>query len=303
MLLTLSLCSISLYFIYYIKNNKNSIAYKLLQIYTYFDIIIQNFKIKNENIYIELFENNQLKIIDNSDISKLNKNSIIIINLILEQKHFKNIILLENNPTNDIHFTQLHTNYIYNTKIHNTNIDNLDSIPECEESIDDYKNINTIECCIKEQDKHKDYEDKHKDYEDKHKDYEDKHIENELNTSDSLDDTDLFLQKIINYNSPIISCSITINDNDNNVLYSDYDITILVNSYISYNCELLLSNNNIYYKQLWVFLLNNYLKDKNIYLNLNNKIIWKIITQNIEIYENSELNIVIKEGKCNITNS
>lgn len=289
MLLTLSLCSISLYFIYYIKNNKNSIAYKLLQIYTYFDIIIQNFKIKNENIYIELYENNHLKIIDNSDISKLNKNSIIIINLILEQKHFKNIILLENNPTNDIHFTQLGSNSIYNTKIHNTNIDILDSIPECEESIDDYKNINTIECCIKEQDKHKDYEDKH--------------IENELNTSELLDDTDLFLQKIINYNSPIISCSITINDNDNNVLYRDYDITILLNSYISYNCELLLSNNNIYYKQLWVFLLNNYLKDKNIYLNLNNKIIWKIITQNIEIYENSELNIVIKEGKCNITNS
>ena len=278
MLLTLSLCSILLYFIKYIKNNKNSIAYKLLQIYTYFDIIIQNFKIKNENIYIELFENNHLKIIDNSDISKLNKNSIIIINLILEQKHFKNIILLENNPTNDIHFTQLGSNSIYNTKIHNTkihntNIDNLDSIPECEESIDDYK------------------------------DYDDKHIENELNTSELLDDTNLFLQKIINYNSPIISCSITINDNDNNVLYRDYDITILLNSYISYNCELLLSNNNIYYKQLWVFLLNNYLKDKNIYLNLNNKIIWKIITQNIEIYENSELNIVIKEGKCNITNS
>ena len=80
------------------------------------------------------------------------------------------------------------------------------------------------------------------------------------------------------------------------VIYDEYDVTQLINNYISYNCELLLTNKNKIYKKFLIYLLNNILKDKNIIIKDNYDIKWKIITNNIQIIENTEIQININNG-------
>lgn len=101
------------------------------------------------------------------------------------------------------------------------------------------------------------------------------------------------LNHYINYRSSILSCyMITKNE--------EIDITSIVNKFINYNGIILLSNKPKI-KQLWLNLL---LKYNNIRFDPeeieNNTIKWKIILENIEIYENNELLVETKNGKLTI---
>jgi hypothetical protein len=119
------------------------------------------------------------------------------------------------------------------------------------------------------------------------------------NIYELIDITDESIKNYINYKSNIISCSISIKDKLGNILYTDYDITQFINLFVLYNSEILLTNNDSPYTDLFIYLLNKELSNRNIIIN-NNIIIWKIILDTIDIYENEELLIKVKDGKITI---
>jgi hypothetical protein len=101
------------------------------------------------------------------------------------------------------------------------------------------------------------------------------------------------LNNYINYRSSIIGCyMITKNE--------EIDITSIVNKFINYNGTILLSNKPKI-KLLWLNLLFKY---NNIKFDPeeieNNTIKWKIILENIEIYEKDELIVETKNGVLTI---
>ena len=101
------------------------------------------------------------------------------------------------------------------------------------------------------------------------------------------------LNNYINYRSSIIGCyMITKNE--------EIDITSIVNKFINYNGTILLSNKPKI-KKLWFNLLFKY---NNIKFDPEeiekNTIKWKIILENIEIYEKDELIVETKNGVLTI---
>ena len=101
------------------------------------------------------------------------------------------------------------------------------------------------------------------------------------------------LNNYINYRSSIISCyMITKNE--------EIDITSIVNKFINYNGTIQLSNKPKF-KKLWLNLLFKY---NNIKFDPEeiekNTIKWKIILENIEIYEKDELIVETKNGVLTI---
>jgi hypothetical protein len=135
--------------------------------------------------------------------------------------------------------------------------------------------------------------------------YEGKNLSQILNSSNNtiinLDD-EILLENYIRYNSSIISCSIDIIE-DGKILYKEYDITDFINKFILYNCSFLLTNKQSIYKEFLIYLLNKYLEHRNINITSTNLIKWKIILDTIDIYEGSEINIYVKEGKISINNT
>jgi hypothetical protein len=119
----------------------------------------------------------------------------------------------------------------------------------------------------------------------------------EENNNDLPDFLTLFknnkLNDYINYQSPIISCFMITNN-------EEIDITSIINKFINYNGIIQLSNEPKI-KELWLNLL---LKYNNIKLDhdeiKNNTIKWKIILENIDMYENDELLINIDNGGLTI---
>ena len=135
--------------------------------------------------------------------------------------------------------------------------------------------------------------------------YEGKNLSQILNSKNNtiinLDD-EILLENYIRYNSSIISCSIDIFEDDK-ILYKEYDITDFINKFILYNCSFILTNKHSIYKEFLIYLLNQYLEHRNINITSTNLIKWKIILDTIEIYEGTEIDICVKEGKISINNT
>ena len=104
------------------------------------------------------------------------------------------------------------------------------------------------------------------------------------------------IDNYLTYKSPIIGCHICIIDKDK--LEVETDITELFNSFVLYNCKIILSNEGKY-KKLWIDILNKY-SSTNIIYNDNLILKWKIIHENINIYESQEVVINVDNGKFNI---
>ena len=112
------------------------------------------------------------------------------------------------------------------------------------------------------------------------------------------------IENYLTYKSPIIGCHICIIEKEKQDKQEkekqevETDITELFNGFVLYNCKLILSN-EIKYKKLWIDILNKY-SSTNIIYNDNLIIKWKIIHENINIYESQELIINVDNGKFNI---
>ena len=126
-------------------------------------------------------------------------------------------------------------------------------------------------------------------------------LNSKMNTIINLDN-EILLEHYIRYNSSIISCSIDIFEDDK-ILYKEYDITDFINKFILYNCNFILTNKQSIYKEFLIYLLNKYLEHRNINITSSNLIKWKIILDNIEIFEGTEIDICVKEGKISINNT
>ena len=118
-----------------------------------------------------------------------------------------------------------------------------------------------------------------------------------------LDSENENTKKYLNYISNIISCSIKILDDKDNIMYDDYNITDFINLFILYNSNLILTNKHSNYKSCFFSLLNDYLNLRNVNISENDKVIWKIILDDISIYEGEEFIIYVKEGKLKINNT
>lgn len=114
-----------------------------------------------------------------------------------------------------------------------------------------------------------------------------------LISCDIFNDTNI--DKYLSYKSPIIGCHICI-INDTKRL--EIDITDFFNEFVLYNCKIILSNEGKY-KKLWIDILNKY-SSTNIIYNDNLILKWKIIHENINIYESQEVVINVDNGKFNI---
>ena len=109
-------------------------------------------------------------------------------------------------------------------------------------------------------------------------------------------------ENIINFKSPIISCSLNIMK-DNDYIYKDYDITESFNSFINYDTDILLSNDQEH-KKMWIYYFNYIFSAKNAYINYNNidqiHLSWTILTNKMESFNGSTIKINIDKDKCNI---
>lgn len=115
-----------------------------------------------------------------------------------------------------------------------------------------------------------------------------------LISCDIFNDTNI--DKYLSYKSPIIGCHICI-INDTKRL--EIDITDFFNEFVLYNCKIILSSK---YNKNWIDILNKYL-----HINIDYKdnliLEWKIILDNISIYEGTELTINLENGIIDIANN
>ena len=98
--------------------------------------------------------------------------------------------------------------------------------------------------------------------------------------------------QIINYlqfTSPIISCCLIAGEEQIN--YTD-----IINRFVNYNSNIILSNTGKN-KLLWLYLLKKYM---NIEIDENTKISWKIILDDVSIYDGDIININIDNGKIKV---
>ena len=107
---------------------------------------------------------------------------------------------------------------------------------------------------------------------------------------------------IINFKSPILSCTITVIKN-NEIVYKEYDITESLNSFVNYNCNILLSNSEEF-KKLWIYYFNYIGKVKNAhisYINSNDiSLEWTIMDDKFNFIKGNEINIKSEDGVCTI---
>ena len=102
-------------------------------------------------------------------------------------------------------------------------------------------------------------------------------------------------ENIIKFKSPILSCTLDVMK-DNEYIYKEYDITENMNSFINYDTDILLSNDQEY-KKMWIYYFNYIYAPKNAYINYNNldqiKLSWNIMTDKMEIISGSNIKINI----------
>ena len=112
----------------------------------------------------------------------------------------------------------------------------------------------------------------------------------------------------VNYSSPIILCTVNINQRTNGDiknLFTNYDVTNIINYLVNRNTKIILSNLPKY-KEFWIYYLNYFLQDRNVYINIDNlneiEFEWNIMKDNLEKIEGSEILIYTNESKTNISN-
>ena len=111
----------------------------------------------------------------------------------------------------------------------------------------------------------------------------------------------------INYLSPIILCSVNINqriNGDVKKIFTNYDITNIINYLVNRNTKIILSNLPKY-KEFWIFYFNYFLQDRNVFINIDNneeiEIEWNIMKDNLQKIEGKEILISTDETKTNIS--
>ena len=112
----------------------------------------------------------------------------------------------------------------------------------------------------------------------------------------------------LNFSSSIILCNATIyeetKEGDKKELFSNLDVTKCFNYLINRNTKIVLSN-TLKYKQFWIYYLNYFLEDRNIFINSKNieniKITWNIMDSNIKTIEGSEILITTNNTNTNIS--
>jgi hypothetical protein len=115
--------------------------------------------------------------------------------------------------------------------------------------------------------------------------------------------------KDINFSSPIILCNISIYEtdpetNERKTLFDEIDVTECFNYLINRNSRIILSNNNKY-KEFWIYYLNYFLENRNIFINFDNldniELSWKIMDASITTTEGSELLLITNNNSTNIS--
>ena len=115
--------------------------------------------------------------------------------------------------------------------------------------------------------------------------------------------------KDINFSSPIILCNISIYEtdpetNERKTLFDEIDVTECFNYLINRNSRIILSNNNKY-KEFWIYYLNYFLENRNIFINFDNldniELSWKIMDASIKTTEGSELLLITNNNSTNIS--
>ena len=115
--------------------------------------------------------------------------------------------------------------------------------------------------------------------------FEDSSIENIF----SIINNKTLIHNYLQFTSPIISCCLIAGEEQIN--YTD-----IINRFVNYNSKIILSNNGKN-KLLWLYLLKKYM---NIEIDENTKISWKIILDDVSIYDGDTININIDNGKIKV---
>lgn len=114
----------------------------------------------------------------------------------------------------------------------------------------------------------------------------------------------------VSFSSPIILCSVSIYENNSETkeckkLFEDIDITECLNYLVNRNSRVVLSNNSKF-KVFWIYYLNYFLQERNIYINSNNldaiSISWNIMEANMNITNGNEILIETNDSETNIRN-
>ena len=113
----------------------------------------------------------------------------------------------------------------------------------------------------------------------------------------------------INFSSPIILCNVSIYEtnpetNERKKLFDNIDVTECFNYLVNRNSRIILSNTSKY-KEFWLYYLNYFLQNRNIFINYDNleniELSWKIMDQNIKTTEGSEISLITNNDSTNIS--
>ena len=119
-----------------------------------------------------------------------------------------------------------------------------------------------------------------------------------------------FSEKILNnsdmnFTSPVILCSVSIYNKQhiNNCIYENIEITDIFNYLVNRNSTIILSNKKKF-KQFWLYYLNYFLQDRNIYISFNDiediEIKWNIMDSNLVEKKGSEFIVKTDEKTTTI---